>query len=302
MRPHVLLILPACWLSVGSAPAAAQQEKPPAPRPVSVTLKDVGLRTAVETLFEAAGVRWRLDREVPNVPITLTLPALPLEDAVRVLVRVGAATVPGLAALKESDGYHVTRTGALVSDPVLPPEPDPRLAKKVTADLKSVPLREALEQLFRGTDAPHVVLPTVPDVAVTARIDDRPVREAIEKVLQVAYGSLPALYFGREGGVYLFGLRSPARQTAGRQKPGAETKGFFNIRGVPLRKTLGYLFQATGLEYLVEESVPDEEVTINFRNVTVEEAARQLVRELGEKVPGLAYTRKDQVFMFRVEK
>jgi type II secretory pathway component GspD/PulD (secretin) len=269
-----------------------------AEKTVNVDLQDVGLREAVRRLAEDTQARWKIEANVPNVPVTLRLKNVSPQSVLRVLIRVAALSAPALTLTQEGETFVVKVGATPTPAPALPAAPDPRLARKVSVNFMRTDLRAALAKLFEGTEAPYLVLWDVPNVPITLKLTDRTVQDALKEVLQVAYGPLPGLYMGEEGGVYLFGLYRQAPPERTSMRPGPDQRGSLNIRELPLRKTLELLFRNSGLEFEVAPGVPDPPVRVNLRDVTLEEAIQLVVTAVAEKAPGLTFTKKEKRYFF----
>jgi hypothetical protein len=89
-----LLSVAAAQGPTGAAPAMA---------PVTLSLRDVPLRTALETLFNGTGLQHAIEPAVPNYPITLDIRNLPFGTTLRTLMRLA----PGVTYHKEGDIYIV---------------------------------------------------------------------------------------------------------------------------------------------------------------------------------------------------
>jgi hypothetical protein len=99
------LILLLSLLSRGAPPAAAQ---PPSSTPmVTVELKALPLRKAVETLLGGTGIQYAVAPNVPDVPITLRLRDVAADAALRVLVRLAASQAPGVTASHVGELYVI---------------------------------------------------------------------------------------------------------------------------------------------------------------------------------------------------
>src|SRR5947209_11190855 len=86
-----------------AAPANAPVAAGTAPPPVTLSLRDVPLRTALQTLFEGSGLQHAVEPAVPNYPITLDVRDVPFSTALRTLLRLA----PGVTYRKEGDIYIV---------------------------------------------------------------------------------------------------------------------------------------------------------------------------------------------------
>ena len=216
------LLLAAPMAGVTPAAAGAQPSAPaPAGRRVNLSFRNTPFRQAVETLFRDSGIRFTVEENVPNIPVTLSVQDVSIPVGMRLLMRVAAAQVPGLTARQEADTYvvRVLRPSELPAvEPLIhnprTARPDPRLEKKVVVRLRRVPLSDALEQLFEGTGVQHIVEPTVPDIQLTLNLGRVPVREGFEKIVRAAAARIPGLYsYREEGNIYYVGLRRvPARR------------------------------------------------------------------------------------------
>src|SRR5439155_26929438 len=78
----------------GAAPAAA---------PITLSLRDTPLRTALETLFTGTGLQHAVEPAVPNYPITLDIRDVPFSTALRTLLRLA----PQVTYRKEGDIYVI---------------------------------------------------------------------------------------------------------------------------------------------------------------------------------------------------
>src|SRR5262249_869970 len=71
--------------------------------PVTVSLRDVPLRTALETLFNGTGLQHAVEPTVPNYPITLDVRDVPFSTALRTLLRLA----PAVTYRKARDVYII---------------------------------------------------------------------------------------------------------------------------------------------------------------------------------------------------
>lgn len=84
-------------------PQAAPLPPPVAERRVTVSFKEVPLRSALDALFMGSGQQYLVEPDVPNVKVSLHLRDLPLAQAFRLLLRQAAAVSPGLTSLRSGD-------------------------------------------------------------------------------------------------------------------------------------------------------------------------------------------------------
>jgi hypothetical protein len=101
-------LLPALAAAAPAAPssgdtAAARAAAVRDMAPVTVSLRDAPLRTALETLFQGTGLQHAVEPAVPNYPITLDIREVPFSTALRTMLRLA----PGVTYRKEGDIYVV---------------------------------------------------------------------------------------------------------------------------------------------------------------------------------------------------
>jgi hypothetical protein len=87
----------------GPAPVRAQEVE----KKVTLNLKDVPLRDAIDALFRGTGLQFTVDPNVPNVPVTLNIRDVGLQQALRIMVRQAAVAVPGLVATRGGDIWEI---------------------------------------------------------------------------------------------------------------------------------------------------------------------------------------------------
>src|SRR5579872_1783604 len=116
----MLLVSGATPATAQTAPATAAG---PQPAPITLSLRDVPLRTALETLFNGSGLQHAVEPAVPNYPITLDIRDVPFSTALRTLLRLA----PGVTYRKEGEVYVIGLRQPTVEQPtasqdVPPPE------------------------------------------------------------------------------------------------------------------------------------------------------------------------------------
>jgi hypothetical protein len=79
----------------------------PAERKITLSLRGVPLRAAVERLFEGTGEQFAINPDVQNVPITLELNGIGLHAALRLVLRQAAEKQPGLTFSKDGSIFLV---------------------------------------------------------------------------------------------------------------------------------------------------------------------------------------------------
>ena len=101
-------------------------------RKVSVNLRDIPLRSAIDSLFSGTGLQYSVDPNVLNVPVTLNLRDIGLQSALRLLVRQAATAQPGLTFSKDGDIYVIKIRQPVAAAPQVQDEPPPEYTEKAT--------------------------------------------------------------------------------------------------------------------------------------------------------------------------
>lgn len=107
-----------------------------------------------------------------------------------------------VAALSMAVGAEEKAVGGRMDPPGAGSSAPARVSRKVTLDLKEVPLREAIRLLFEGTGYSVNVFGTVPDPPVTLNLKDQEFEDALKALL--SRGSMQGrhLTYNRSGTVF----------------------------------------------------------------------------------------------------
>ena len=139
---------------VQAAPAATAAASQPAP--ITLTLRDVPLRTALETLFSGSGLQHAVEGAVPNYPLTLDIHDVPFTTALRTLLRL----TPGVTYRKEGDIYVIGVRQPPAEQPATREEVQPpdQTSAQPEYRYEKVPLNfsqyEAMAYVLGGTPIP----------------------------------------------------------------------------------------------------------------------------------------------------
>lgn len=121
-HPICLLGATLVFFTLPQARAASDQR-------VTINLKEIPLRTAIDSLFTGTGIQYSVNPDVLNVPVTLTIRDIGLESALRLMIRQASVAQPGLTFTKDGDIFVVKVRREPVAAPAqaedLPPEYTP---------------------------------------------------------------------------------------------------------------------------------------------------------------------------------
>ncbi len=121
----IMVALLAVTASLAPRPVHAQE----ADKKIQIDLQSTPLRDAIRLIFLNSGLQYSVDPNVPNVPIDLKLRDVSLQQALRLVIRQAASSVPGLTSSKEGDVFVIkirqqtpTSLGGAPEDQGPPPE------------------------------------------------------------------------------------------------------------------------------------------------------------------------------------
>ena len=114
------------------APQPARADVTDTDRKVTINLKDIPLRSAIDALFAGSGLQYSVDPNVSNVPVTLNIRDIGLQAALRLIVRQAGVAQPGLTFSKDGDIYVVKIRQAPVVAPTTGEEPPPEYTEQAT--------------------------------------------------------------------------------------------------------------------------------------------------------------------------
>jgi hypothetical protein len=173
-------------LLVGDPTARAEAPAPPRAK-VTLDLKDVPLRQALQKLFKDTKLQVSVNADVPDKPVVVKIRDVDFETALRIVTRVGDAEYR-----KQGDKYTVQKRARVVNAPAAsaPFLEDDLSGKLVTLDLDRVPIRQALRTLFERAQERYRVQRDVPYNLVSLHVTD----VDFVLVLQVVCGLSGATY------------------------------------------------------------------------------------------------------------
>lgn len=122
-----VLLVALAMLALLAAIREVGAQTPNPDKKLEVNLQGTPLRDAIRLLFLNSGLQYSVDPNVPNVPIDLKLREVGLQQALRLVIRQAASSVPGLTSSREGDVYVIrirtqTPTVAASEDAGPPPE------------------------------------------------------------------------------------------------------------------------------------------------------------------------------------
>ena len=86
--------------------------------------------------------------------------------------------------------------------------------KKITLDLRDIPLRDAIGLLFKGSGLQYTIDPNIQNVPITLNIRDIALPAALRLIVRQAAVSMPGLTSAKEGDIYMVRIRQAAPTTA----------------------------------------------------------------------------------------
>ena len=105
--PLLASVVAIAGLCLALLPAPARAQGATDDRKVTLNLKDIPLRSAIDALFAGSGLQYSVDPTVQNVPVNLSIRDIGLQSALRLLIRQAAVAQPGLTFSKDGDIFVV---------------------------------------------------------------------------------------------------------------------------------------------------------------------------------------------------
>jgi hypothetical protein len=115
-------------------------------------------------------------------------------NRIPIFTRSAAALLVG--ALLAAPGVPVRAQGATGG-------PD----RKISLDVREIPLRDAISLLFRGSGLQYSIDPNVPNVPITLSIRDVALQPALRLIVRQAATQVPGLTQSRDGEIYVIRIR-----------------------------------------------------------------------------------------------
>src|SRR5579883_2885763 len=105
--PLLASVVAIAGLCLALLPAPARAQGTTDDRKVTLNLKDIPLRSAIDALFAGSGLQYSVDPTVQNVPVNLSIRDIGLQSALRLLIRQAAVAQPGLTFSKDGDIFVI---------------------------------------------------------------------------------------------------------------------------------------------------------------------------------------------------
>jgi type II secretory pathway component HofQ len=175
----------------------------PPGRKVTLDLREIPFRQALEALFQGTGEQYAVEPSVPNTPISLRIRDVDFVTALRALVRLAGVTYR--REVGAAGGLYIIGTRpepVRLAAPIEVRAPAPVEEKRFSLDLRDVPIRQALAELFRLAERQYAIEPGVPNIPVTLNVRDVDFTTALRALVRLA-----GLTYRREGPLYMVGTR-----------------------------------------------------------------------------------------------
>ena len=172
---------------------------------VDVNFDKTPLREALRTLLETRGVKYEIEKEVPELPIRLKATGQTVDTLVRRLFFLAIDQMPELRLSRSLGSYRITREPR----PPASDELQQALAQKATVHVKEVPLRAAIERIMSGSGLQYAISPNVPNLSISLDLEARPIRDCLRALVQTVRDRAPRLAVVYTGEVVIIEQRGP---------------------------------------------------------------------------------------------
>lgn len=265
----------------------------------AVSCRALSMRGTLRALLRNAGLGYEVSGDLPDVPVSLNLRNVPLQDAIGILVRHAQFSVPGVQVTQQRGIYaiHSAAPAAAGADwpPALPAaDPTAVLLQERSIKVSGLHLAEALAQYFDAADSSFAIDPDVPDAIISA-LPDEPVTlwGGIQRVLTAARSTCGELYVARIGEIYVIARNSgqTVEPTTRERRNEKEQEVHLLLRDMPLQVAIKVLFRGSGYLCATDPDVPNVPVTTEIREVGLSRALRALLNAARKQVPGLTFSK-----------
>lgn len=238
-----LAVLAIAMTAYAQAPTAAKSEDPWETR-VSLELKDVDVRSAIDALFRGHKMNWSISRDIEGTIPSLSIADTSFRNALTSLLKTAGAT-------------YRTENGVVMID-VAPP-----WSKKVSVNFKDVALRDALHLLSQTAGVERwPVANDVPDPKITISASEQSLVSVLRTIAQ-----LSGTRFSTARG---FSAGDPMDRPIN-----------IEFKDMSLPDAIDALFKDSGVSYTLDPAVGQLKVTAVLKNVTVQQALSQVCRAAG---------------------
>ena len=246
-----------------------------------VSLGNARLTKVLPELFRLMNASYRIEPDVPPVLISIELrPARWNQSVLDQVMNEAYKQEPTLTYSKDGDTYvvHLQKTPVSATT-----------ARKVKMAFSEVPLKDALAQLFTGSQWKYQVADAVPDPPVSYKANNQSELSVLQELLkQVAQNNLPVTYREGQGVLYIEPGPLPG-QFLNVRTPRETFKTDFSPRNAPLAQVVLRLSQDTGAIIQVLGKIPDVPVTFRLKNATIQDALEALIGATRTTIPTLGY-------------
>jgi type II secretory pathway component GspD/PulD (secretin) len=193
-----------------SAPADNPPEKL-----ITVTIKDQPLREVLRDVSAQTGLVFRVEPDVPDIHINLSIREITAEALVRLLLRQASVAVGDHSVTYQVEKrVYVVKLGPpeIRQDPTPPGElvegniRDPKLRRKLTFKVKDEPFEKLIARIFEGSGVSYGLQSKVRSVTVTLAVKDVSALDAARLAVRQLEGKLPGAGLWRWNGSYTFGV------------------------------------------------------------------------------------------------
>lgn len=216
--------LGACLLISTPRPGlSAPADNPPEKR-VTVNIRDKPLREVLQEVSGQTGLLFRVEPDVPDIHLNLSIRDITPEMLVRLLLRQASNALGDHSITHQvKKNVYVVKLGPPeirqdelpaaklpVTELVEPSFQDPRLQKKLTMKVTEEPFGELLVRIFQRTGVSYELQPALRSIRVTLAVKDVTALTAARLAVRQLGHKLPGANLWRRNGVYIFGVAVPS--------------------------------------------------------------------------------------------
>lgn len=251
-----------------------------------VSAANARITRVLPKVFEMMKVKYRIEPDVPPVLVSLQLHPEDWSQVVPQVIIEAEKAEPTLTYSIDNDNTYV------VFVQKTPPNGTPGMpARKAELSVNNVPLKAAVEQLFKDSTWKPQVSDKVANLKVTYNNANETELGALRSLLRAASTtSIQATYReGKDNILYIEPGALPGDvRVAARAKVMRGTVSV-NSNGQLLRTITDSIERQAGAKIVVPKAIPNIPVTMKVTDVQIEDALQALIEAVGASIPNLQF-------------
>jgi type II secretory pathway component GspD/PulD (secretin) len=262
-----------------------------------VGLTNARITRVLPELFKLMGnAKYRIEPDVPAILVTMQARPMQWADALPQIIVDANNKEPALTFSIDNDSYvvHLQKTpiGLSPTGSILPDAG--RLVSMIKSDMD---LRQAINQLFAGSQWKAQISPLIPNLKVNVNATQQPELVVLRQILRSAAIQGNSLTY-REGmgTLYIEPGYLPGEPYRGNIRPAPAKTVSMTAVQQPLKEVVRTISDRSGTTILVDAAVTDVALSVQLANAPIDEALQKLVEAARSRLPQLRYRQSNGTY------